>query len=157
METKFRIFFKYKLQGYFLVLGSSPVTGFFCCPQESACLFSFSLLLSVFSKQFFSPSLIFAEKIVLLYLLPYMCISEVSMLMFLLLNKEREMFQKQRDLSSSCATGSFFPPSEHFQGEKVVYKCHLYFRGKSDCSYSGLWQRQQLGVTNRTLASGWEG
>ena len=41
-----------------------------------------------------------------------------------------------------------------------MYKCHLYFRGKSDWSYNGfpivrVGQRQQLGVSNRTLTLGW--
>ena len=91
-----------------------------------------------------------------------MCISEVSMLMFLLLVRKGTCFRNKEIFHLAVPQDLFFFPSEHFQGEKVVYKCYLYFRGKSDCSYSGLLivragQRQQLGVTNRTLASGWEG
>lgn len=82
-----------------------------------------------------------------------MCISEVSMLMFLLLIRKGKCFRNKEIFHLAVPQDLFFfPRSEHFQGENVVYKCHLYFRGKSDCSYSGLiiiraGQRQQLGVT----------
>lgn len=114
----------------------------------------------LYFPQFFSPSLIFAEKIVyLFYLFSYICVSKVSMLMFLLLARKRKCSRnKKRSFIWLCHRISF-SPSEHFQGGKVVYKCHLYFRGKSDWRYSGLLiiragQRQQPGVTNRTLPLG---
>ena len=75
--NQIRISFKYKFPGIGLVLGSSPVTQFSSAvfSNQLAC-FIFSLLPPVVSSQRFSPSLIFAEQIVLLYLLPYVCVSE---------------------------------------------------------------------------------
>lgn len=79
--------------------------------------------------------------------------------MFLLLVRKRKCSRnKKRSFIWLCHRISF-SPSEHFQGGKVVYKCYLYFRGKSDWRYSGLLiiragQRQQPGVTNRTLPLG---
>ena len=67
--------------------------------------------------------------------------------------KEKEMFQKKKRSFIWLCHRISFSLSEHFQGEKVVCKCHLYFRGKSDWHHSGLLiiragQRQQPGVTN---------
>lgn len=61
--------------------------------------------------RFFSPSLIFAEKIVyLFYLFPDICVSEVSMLMFLLLVRKRNCSRnKKRSFIWLCHTISFFP------------------------------------------------
>ena len=74
----------------------------------------------LYFPQFFSPSLIFAEKIVyLFYLFPYICVSKVSMLMFLLLARKGNVPETKRDLSSGCATGSLFPRVSIFRGEKL--------------------------------------
>lgn len=114
---------------------------FFCCPQKSACLFPFSLVSPVVSNQS------------TFVMLPCICVSEVSMLMFLLLVRKR-MYSRNKKRSFICLCNKDSPPhpqlafSEVVEGG-VVYKCHLYFREKSDWSYSGLLiiragQRQHL-------------
>lgn len=56
---------------------SAPITLFSSAFRNQLACFIFSLLSSVVSTSF-SPSLIFAEQIILLYLLPCICVSEKS-------------------------------------------------------------------------------
>ena len=138
-----------------MVLGSSPVTVFFCCHQESAC-FSFSLLSSIFSTVFFTfPNLCRKDSLSFLSLPLHLCLKSKHANVFTTCKERKCSRNKKRSFLWLCHRISF-SPSEHFQGGKVVKKCHLYFRGKSDWHYSGLLifragQRQQPGVTNRTL------
>lgn len=118
METKIRIFFKYKLPEILVGSGQLPYDAiFFCCPQKSACLFSFSSLSSVVSNQF-SPSLIFADQIVLLYLHPYICVSGViSTLIFLLLIRKGKYSRNKKIFHLSALQFSLplHPPLAFFK------------------------------------------
>lgn len=109
-ETRIKISFQYKLPG--ILLGSGQLLChalFFCCPQKSPCLFPFSLLSPVVSNQS-PPFLIFANRLYFYTSSLHLCRWSKHAAVFTTC-KEKEVLQKQRDLSSVCATRIFFPPS----------------------------------------------
>lgn len=146
-ETRIRIYFKYKLSGILLISGQLPCdTVFFCCPQEISLLVSFFVAVTCsFQPEFTFPDLYRTDRP--LYFLLYLCVSEVSMLMFLLLvRKGKYSKNKKRSFTCLCHRDLFW--GERGRG-RIVCKCHLCFRGKSNWSYSGLLiirigQRQHL-------------
>lgn len=115
-KTRIRISFQYKLPGILLGSGQLPCHAvFFCCPQKSACLFPFSLLSPVVSNQSTFPGLCRTDCTFVI--LPCICVSEVSMLMFLLLVRKRMYSRnKKRSFICLCNKDSFFPPVSIFGG-----------------------------------------
>lgn len=105
-------------QGYFLFFAAPPSQFSSCCRQESAC-FSFSLLLSIF-PQFFSPSLNLLQKRQLIFSVSplHLCLRSKHADVFTTC-KEKEMFQKQKEIFHLAVPQDLFFPEEHFQGEKL--------------------------------------
>lgn len=78
-------------------------------------LFPFSLLSPVVSSQSTFPGLCRTDCTFVI--LPCICVSEVSMLMFLLLVRKRMYSRnKKRSFISLCNKDSFFPPVSIFRG-----------------------------------------
>lgn len=106
-ETRIKIYFKYKLSGTLLISGQLPChTVFFCCPQEISLLVSFFVaLICSFQPAFTFPDLYRTD--ILLYFLHYLCVSEASMLMFLLLMRKGK-YSKNKKRSCLCHRDLFF-------------------------------------------------
>lgn len=127
---------------------------FFCCPQKSACLFPFSLLSPVVSNQS------------TFVMLPCICVSEVSMLMFLLLVRKR-MYSRNKKRSFICLCNKdspLSPPSQHFRrlqrGE--LYITATYISEKNQIGVIVDFLSLELGRGNtwsseQDCASEWEG
>lgn len=112
-------------------------------PSSSAFLrnqlayFPFHSIICSFQLEFFTfPDL--SKTDCTFELSSYICICEVSMLVFLLLVRKRKYSRnKKRSFICLCHKNLLHSVSI-FEGEKVICKCYLHFRRKSDWYYSGL-------------------
>lgn len=108
----------------FLPIQTSRDTSWFWAASLSHCflllsseisLFPFSLLSPVVSNQSTFPGLCRTDCIFVIF--PCICVSEVSMLMFLLLVRKRMYSRnKKRSFIYLCNKDSFFPPVSIFGG-----------------------------------------